>query len=120
LKSQLDLPDDRIILWGASYGTLLAATAFASAPNEFGGVILLSSVEMSFLPDKSLERAGIKLAFHGGQDVVCKASRASEELKRVFGRGCEWTVFEKEGHVFHRTQSWATVYTKIIESLSAK
>jgi dipeptidyl aminopeptidase/acylaminoacyl peptidase len=43
LKSALGIANDRVFLWGSSYGTSVAITALARSPNDFGGIVLLST-----------------------------------------------------------------------------
>jgi dipeptidyl aminopeptidase/acylaminoacyl peptidase len=117
LKNCLRIPDDRIYLLGSSYGTRLASYAFVAAPNAFGGLVLLSTVSSPDLPDFSLKKARIKIAFHGRHDNASDPAVTLRELKRLFGEDFRWYVFDDEGHFFQRTKNWAIIYTNIIEAL---
>jgi hypothetical protein len=67
--------------------------------------------------------AGFVLAFHGAADSFAP-DRAHAHLEACLGTnrlnapGSGWRVFEGEGHYFHRTGTWAEIYTSIVRKLT--
>jgi dipeptidyl aminopeptidase/acylaminoacyl peptidase len=111
---------EQLIFLGSSYGAFLAACACSRAPDSIGGAILLSMPNLDF-PQVSNRRAPrVLYGFHGQNDDVISPKAARLAIERLFGAQSlrqpngRWEVLKDEGHQFHRTLSWAKIYTAII------
>jgi dipeptidyl aminopeptidase/acylaminoacyl peptidase len=109
-----------ILLLGSSYGAALVAAACAKEPNAVGGAILLAMPQKGPRPTWPQAPPGVLYAFHGRNDDVCSPEQARVVIGSYFGKralhrpGSLWEVLPGEGHQFHRTISWAKIYSAII------
>jgi dipeptidyl aminopeptidase/acylaminoacyl peptidase len=114
---------DRVILLGSSYGTALVTAALVAQPECCRAAVLVSTVSLSRIAPWRLPQSPRVVAFHGANDNVLGPTRARGEIERCLGpltvaREGTWSVFEHEGHHFHRLSSWARVYSSIIALLN--
>lgn len=120
----LKIPKGNIALMGSSYGSVLAMSAIPDALELLAGVVLIS------VPSAPLQRvpSDVKIpiyAFHGQSDSVLSPFHARIAIEGYLGTKSllspmgYWEVIPAEGHHFHKTLSWAKVYTAIIELVSA-
>jgi len=127
---RLGVPPERVILFGHSYGALLAARAAACDPQGFGGVVLVSIVRgrggapCAEARDRRAPRR--VLAFHGANDAFQPPSAAERQIERLLGEDALQSVagglrvFEHEGHNFSRVESWAEVYGAALTLVSPR
>lgn len=114
LEDYKQIGTEDIILMGSSYGGMLAAKAGRYVSN-IGGVVLISGDMDSFPRDWNTDI--MLLGFYGEMDPI------SEKMKFIFNdagllnsKNAQFTFFEKEGHLFHRSTTWANIYSKIINT----
>lgn len=111
----LGVSPGRVVVYGHSYGALLAAGAAAREPKAFAAVVLvsLSGEERGFRPAGWTVPREV-FAFHGERDPL-PPEHAADQLRRQFGRRApvRLHVFENEGHSFQRIESWAEVYANV-------
>jgi dipeptidyl aminopeptidase/acylaminoacyl peptidase len=114
LTAALDVPPERVMLLASSAGTRIAADAVRQAPDAFGAVVLLATVDIpeEYCPQTPVRQAVV--AFHGQYDPVVAPARARETIARCFGGRDAWRVFSDEGHFFQRSGSWARVYASLV------
>jgi len=114
LTTALDVLPERVILLATSFGTRVAADAVRQAPDLFGALVLLATVELprEYCPETPVRQAVV--AFHGQYDSVLAPARARETLAQCFGADLSWRVFGDEGHFFQRSGSWARVYARLV------
>ncbi len=109
-RDTLGIDPADIVLWGHSYGALLAARTLAINPRAVGRAVLISLVGDPAFDIKVKRRVPI-FAFHGRQDVAQSADSARAILGRVFDRrSIQFVTLDDEGHSFRRLESWARVY----------
>jgi dipeptidyl aminopeptidase/acylaminoacyl peptidase len=114
LTTALDVLPERVMLLASSFGALVAADAVRQAPDLFGALVVLATVDIprEYCPETPVRQAVV--AFHGQYDPVLAPARARETLARCFGDGVSWRVFDDEGHFFQRSGSWARVYARLV------
>jgi len=119
----LGIPNEKIFLFGTSYGAYLAALTANQEPTAIGGVVLVSIVREAGLPIQTGKPHFPVAAFQGENDIGANPDVARQFLESLFGnsvfadpRHC-WRVFAHEGHVFSGTHSWAVVYSKLIHMI---
>jgi len=119
-SASLDVPPQRVVVLATSAGTRIAAEALRQAPDAFGAVVLLATVD---IPPEHCPQTPVRqdvVAFHGRRDPVFAPAKARETIARCFGadvfrRGrARWRVFSEEGHHFQRSGSWAEVYASLV------
>jgi len=126
-RDSLGVPARRIVLFGHSYGALLAMKAGVRLPPDAGAVVLVSlggSWESGPCgrPAPRPHGGPRVLAFHGTSDIGLSPGEAREAVTRHFGAevfrrpGAYWRVFPEEGHTFRRNGTWAEVYAAIVEA----
>jgi dipeptidyl aminopeptidase/acylaminoacyl peptidase len=107
----LGVPPRRVVLYGHSYGALLAARA-AARDTTVGRVVLVS---MMADDGESGPAAGAVpasrrvLLFQGGDDPLPPAE-AREGAAAILGAAPALHALRGEGHVFGRVEAWARVY----------
>jgi dipeptidyl aminopeptidase/acylaminoacyl peptidase len=116
----LGVEPGRIVLLGESHGATLVGHVLARAGARYGGVVLLSPV--GAFPAGRAPGLYFSLAFHGRRDPLVTPDQAYAGLLSFFGetlrppRGL-WRVFPGEGHHFHRTGSWAEIYSVLLRRI---
>ncbi len=112
-EDSLQVDKEKITLVGSSYGAKLtfAATHYI---DKLGGILSLSgSIDGSTtFNDQCINKKSI-IGFYGEMDAYT-TTRASEFFrKNGILNDKQFKIFPKEGHYFHRTGSWAEVYSNI-------
>lgn len=108
----LGVPPGRVVLYGHSYGALLAARA-AARDGTVGRVVLVSMVADDGEEGSAAAAASPSrrvLLFQGENDHLSPAA-AREGAAAILGGGAlELRALPREGHVFQRVETWARVY----------
>lgn len=118
LKRNYNVKEKDIILMGSSYGGKIVTKVIDYIDN-IGGVVLVSgdTDNLSSLRLKKIKTLG----FYGNLDpliVKIKTMFNKSDLnnsKEVF-----FKFYKKEGHLFHKSSTWADIYNDIILFYSAK
>ncbi|MBL9168788.1 MAG: prolyl oligopeptidase family serine peptidase [Verrucomicrobiales bacterium] len=110
-----------IVLLGSSHGSKLVLGASKRWSGPLTGIVITS---FSSAPDDAISQWSDHrfyiYGFHGQHDSITAPSLARAGLERYLGRECfsptngNWEVLPGEGHQFHRTISWAKVYTSVL------
>ncbi len=115
----LGIPPSRILLMGGSLGGAIVVAAATEEPDAVGAVVVTSLGGGLAKPRKPARPfAGALLGFHGEHDAL-PAATAQSWLAASLGITPAFTTFEREGHFFHRNESWARVYAAILETASS-
>src|SRR6202012_1432313 len=103
---------DRIVLYGSSYGSVVATMAAGKMARDVGSLILTSNFrsenELISHPRPSIRTT----IFQGENDPICDARCAAKVMEEVFGRqrrnGFPFLqTFPAEGHLFAHRRSLA-------------
>ena len=119
-----EVPHSRMFLLGSSYGASAAALACACDPGEIGGAVFLSFPGRDLPFEAPAHAPPWLLGFHGQNDDICSPKKARAAIERHFGSNVfrhpcgRWEVLPAEGHQFHRTRSWALIYSRLLPLLS--
>jgi dipeptidyl aminopeptidase/acylaminoacyl peptidase len=112
---RLGIPRGRVVLFGHSYGALLAADAATAAVGPLGGAVLVSLAGRP--AHRPLPAGAPLLAFHGDRDAAAAPDQARARIAGSLGAAPRMTVFHDEGHMFHRIESWAEVWAATLALL---
>ena len=118
LNSEYKINNEDIILMGSSYGGKLVLYA-----NEYlkdiGGVVLISSpVDQEIENFERLKDTKL-FAFYGKLDPLSvRAKTYFNDQNLLNSNKFEFSLFENEGHYFHKSSSWADLYGSIINHYS--
>lgn len=115
LKQTFGLSSDQIIVVTSSTGLRPVFSFLRTLPNSFGTLVLtaLVSADGGLCSPRGFE--GAMYGFHGGRDPIL----SPHDAERVFLSCSEsaktraFQVFSNEGHLFHRTASWAEVFAAV-------
>jgi dipeptidyl aminopeptidase/acylaminoacyl peptidase len=118
-ERQMGVPPERIVLLGHSYGARLVAEAVRRDPRPVGTVVLLSYVQAAAAPHDQARRPRI-VAYHGENDIALAPAEARRLLVDRFGVDAleRFVELPREGHTFHRVESWARVYAALLARLN--
>lgn len=112
LKGSYGLSSDKIVVVTSSTGARSVLRMLKDDPNAFGTLVLtaLIPVEPSVCAASKFE--GAVYGFHGSRDLVFSPQEAQQVFQACSrsARKSEFRVFPREGHLFHRTSSWAAVF----------
>lgn len=114
----LGVPRSRVVLFGHSYGALLAADAAADA-DRLGGAVLVSLAGRPIRRGRAGPVETPVLAFHGDRDAAATPEQARAHIADALGVAPRMTVFRDEGHTFHRVESWAEVWADTLALFEA-
>lgn len=118
LIEEVGIPEERVILYGHSYGAPIVIQA--AAQERLMTPILLTSW-MGGGDVEPYERCVV--AFHGGADIVIQASAARERYLQAFGRKAldepcgHFEILPGEGHFYEAAASYARVFAAAVEML---
>jgi len=117
IKSNYNIREENIILIGSSYGGKLVLKA-CDYLNDIGGIVLISGTITNNTNLQKLRK--IKLyGFYGDMDPLSiEAITFFEKNGLKYPKKGNLILFKNEGHFFHKSSSWASVYGKLIESFS--
>lgn len=104
----LELPADRVIVVGESYGAGLVAASDVAAASP---VVLISTQPLALTGAPA--RCAVR-AFHGADDDISPPGPARAALVRRYGAGVRWRLLPEEGHNLASVASWAAVYREIL------
>ncbi|MFP2895221.1 hypothetical protein [Corallococcus sp. 4LFB] len=82
--------------------------------------VLVSTVNLSRVPRRPRPASTRLRALHGANDNLFAPERARREIEACFGSGAlasAWSIFDGEGHHFHRPRSWAQVHAATVSLL---
>lgn len=135
---ELGIREDRVILYGHSYGSPIVMYAAAqeklSSPLLFVSATPMGNLQgapLLFAPEIQTGNAQVEpydrcvVAFHGGSDIIVSPSTARASILGIFGRRAlrepcgHFDVIANEGHVFEAAESHAKVFTaaaRMVES----
>lgn len=111
----LGVPTSRIVLWGHSYGALVAIRLLAANRARVGRAIIISLVPGPGGGKTHEDELPEIWSFQGTDDAVQDPSAARAQIVAEFGRVVAWTrvrpeTMVHEGHNFRRLRSWARVW----------
>jgi dipeptidyl aminopeptidase/acylaminoacyl peptidase len=113
----LGYPASQVVLFGSSYGAALACAAWATAPAAFSGAVLLAYVPPPSPIAAATGPLGPVIAFHGVNDYGQSPAQARLGISALLGAGqansVEMHALPREGHQFHRLESWAEVAARL-------
>jgi acetyl esterase/lipase len=113
------IPEDRVILYGHSYGAPIVM--FAAARAKLMTPLLFASVLSTNVWIVPHERCVV--AFQGEADLILRPDNARQNLLNVFGaesldEPCgHFETFPGEGHVFENPSSYARVFAAAVKML---
>lgn len=118
LNKEYHIDNRDIILLGFSYGGLLALKANDYLENIGGLVLISASVGRSAVNLEKLKKTKI-LCFYGEFDpLTSQAYHFFDENDLISSKAKTFKVLKNEGHTFHKSKSWVSIYSSIIESHS--
>ncbi len=123
---QLKAPRRGVVLLGSSHGATLVLGASFQANDFLAAIVLIGVVATPSEAREAKSREFRVFGFHGENDSVLAPSLARLSIEHCLGARSlnpplgHWEVLPSEGHHFHRTLSWAKVYTAILESFIDK
>ncbi len=114
LKQEYDIEEKDIVLMGSSYGGKLVTRAMDHI-DAIGGVVLVSG-NIDTFPSDRLKEIRI-LGFYGKLDPLTPKARGMlDKLGLLRSKRARITLFENEGHLFHRSSTWAHIYNEIVRT----
>jgi dipeptidyl aminopeptidase/acylaminoacyl peptidase len=117
----LGVDPKRVVLYGHSYGAVLATRAAAVGPEACGPVIIVAITRDT--PSRARSRRGCSTVFifHGDRDPL-PPTAALAFVRTSLGRSSgspsdRFRAFADEGHAFQRIETWAEVYASTTKLL---
>jgi len=120
LIEEVGIAEDRVILYGHSYGAPIVMVA-AAQERLMTPLLLASATSMGNARVEPYERCVV--AFHGEADIIVDASTARASYQQVFGRRAlrepcgHFETFPGEGHVYEAATSYARVFAAAVKML---
>jgi pimeloyl-ACP methyl ester carboxylesterase len=120
LIEELGIEENRVILYGHSYGAPIVMYA-AALERLMTPLLLASATSMGGAEVEPYERCVV--AFHGEADIIVEASTARASYLEVFGRGAlrepcgHFETFPGEGHGYEAASSYARVFAAAVKML---
>ena len=117
LKNKYHVKEENIILLGSSFGGKLVLKAI-NYFNNIGGVVLISGIITDDIDLQKLKKTKL-YGFYGEMDPL--SLRAYDFFRGsdlIYHNSENLNFLKKEGHIFHKSSSWASVYCTIIETFS--
>ncbi len=112
LKQNYNIEEKDIVLMGSSYGGNLV-TKVVDYISDIKGIVLISG-DIDSNPIDKLKKTKI-LGFYGKLDpLTFKVRSVFDKFDLLDSRKTHFKFFEKEGHLFHKSSSWAQIYNDII------
>jgi len=116
LKQRYGIEENDIILMGSSYGGKLVTRAIDYL-NDIGGIVLVSG-DMDAFPSEKLKEVKL-LGFYGELDPLTSKVRSIIDKSDLhYSREAHFKFYENEGHLFHKSSTWAEIYSDIVHIYS--
>lgn len=122
LIEEYGIPEERVILYGHSYGAPIVMVA-AAQEKLMTPLLLASATSMGNARVEPYERCVV--AFHGDTDIIVEASTARESYLHLFGRRSlrepcgHFEILPGEGHVYETATSYARVFAAAVAMLKS-
>lgn len=115
MKETFRLSGDKITVVSSSTGLRPVFRFLQQAPSAFGTLVLTSLAPPQNDVCKADQFKGAMFGFHGERDPILSPQAARREflLCSQSAQTREFRVFSHEGHLFHRTSSWAAVFAAV-------
>ena len=113
-----NIDSENIVLIGSSYGGKLVLKA-SDYIEKLGGIVLISGVVDTNIKNlEKLKKTKI-IGFYGKLDPLAnKAHIFFKENRLINSESNNLKIYKGEGHFFHRSTTWASIYGSIIEEFS--
>ena len=116
LQKEYAINPENVILVGFSYGGKLVLKA-SSYLEQIGGLVLISGVVDFDLENLNKLKNRKLFGFYGDMDPLSRNAFIFFEKKDLFKPNKNnFTILKGEGHILHKSDSWALIYSSIIEA----